>query len=143
MLPGRADDLPVAARPRPSRGDYDLSSLRLAVTGAAVVPVVLIERMRAASLGIDHVVTAFGMTEAVVATMCREGDSAETVATTCGRAIPGMETRIADENGELLRARRLRDARLPRRPRGHRRGDRRRRLAAHRRRRRPSTRPAT
>jgi HIP---CoA ligase len=41
------------------------------------------------------------MTEAVVATMCREDDSAETVATTCGRAIPGMEARIAD-NGELL-----------------------------------------
>ena len=45
-------------------------------------------------LGIDQVVTAFGMTEAVVVTMCRDGDSAETVATTCGRAIPGMETRI-------------------------------------------------
>ncbi len=84
----------------PGRAERDLSSLRLAVTGAAVVPVVLIERMRE-ELGIDQVVTAFGMTEAVVVTMCREGDSAETVATTCGRAIPGMETRIAD-NGELL-----------------------------------------
>jgi len=52
-------------------------------------------------LEIDQVVTAFGMTEAVVVTMCRDGDSAETVATTNGRAIPGMETRIAD-NGELL-----------------------------------------
>ena len=79
----------------PGRADRDLSSLRLAVTGAAVVPVVLIERMRD-ELAIDQVVTAFGMTEAVVVTMCREGDSAETVATTCGRAIPGMETRIAD-----------------------------------------------
>jgi len=96
----------------PNRADYDLSSLRLAVTGAAVVPVVLIERMRAAApegLAIDNVVTAFGMTEAVVATMCREGDSADTVATTCGRAIPGMEARIArpegapdDSEGELL-----------------------------------------
>ena len=64
------------------------------MTGAAVVPVVLIERMRAAgprASAIDNVVTAFGMTEAVVATMCREGDSADTVANTCGRAIPGME----------------------------------------------------
>jgi acyl-CoA synthetase (AMP-forming)/AMP-acid ligase II len=99
----------------PGRADRDLSSLRLAVTGAAVVPVVLIERMRAPApegLGIDQVVTAFGMTEAVVATMCREDDPAELVATTCGRAVPGMETRIAipgsnqplpsGEEGELL-----------------------------------------
>jgi acyl-CoA synthetase (AMP-forming)/AMP-acid ligase II len=89
----------------PGRAERDLSSLRLAVTGAAVVPVVLIERMRE-ELGIDQVVTAFGMTEAVVVTMCREGDSAETIATTCGRAIPGMETRIAAPSdsgaGELL-----------------------------------------
>lgn len=84
----------------PGRAERDLSSLRLAVTGAAVVPVVLIERMRE-DLGIDQVVTAFGMTEAVVVTMCREGDSAETVATTCGRAVPGMEIRI-DDAGELL-----------------------------------------
>ncbi len=87
------------------RDQFDLSSLRLSVTGAASVPVVLIERMRAAApegLGIDQVVTAFGMTEAVVATMCRGDESAETVATTCGRAIPGMQTRIAEETGELL-----------------------------------------
>lgn len=84
----------------PGRAERDLSSLRLAVTGAAVVPVVLIERMRE-ELGIDQVVTAFGMTEAVVVTMCREGNSAETVATTNGRAIPGMEIRTG-EDGELL-----------------------------------------
>ncbi|GAB6984868.1 AMP-binding enzyme [Nocardioides pyridinolyticus] len=69
----------------------------------------LIERMRASApqgLGIDQVLTAFGMTEAVMVTMCREGDSAEIVATTNGRAIPGMETRIAASSdsgaGELL-----------------------------------------
>ncbi len=99
----------LAAR---ARSERDLSSLRLAVTGAAVVPVALIERMRAPApdgLGIDQVVTAFGMTEAVVVTMCRESDSAETVAATCGRAIPGMDIRVdagaaaaGDGSGELL-----------------------------------------
>ena len=108
VLPG-APTIYQSLLAAPGRAGRDLSSLRLAVTGAAVVPVVLIERMRErppVGLGIDHVVTAFGMTEAVVATMCREGDPAELVATTCGRAIPGMETRIVapgdDGAGELL-----------------------------------------
>ncbi|WP_323792250.1 AMP-binding protein, partial [Nocardioides sp.] len=108
VLPG-APTIYQSILAAPARGEHDLSSLRLAVTGAAVVPVVLIERMREPApegLGIDQVVTAFGMTEAVVVTMCRDGDSAETVATTCGRAVPGMETRIADPSedgtGELL-----------------------------------------
>ncbi|GAA1140712.1 FadD3 family acyl-CoA ligase [Nocardioides aquiterrae] len=100
VLPG-APTIFTSLLNAPGRAERDLSSLRLAVTGAAVVPVVLIERMRD-ELQIDQVVTAFGMTEAVVVTMCREGDSAETVATTNGRAIPGMEVRIAEENGELL-----------------------------------------
>ncbi len=103
LLPG-APTIYQSLLTAPGRAGFDLSSLRLAVTGAAVVPVVLIERMRAPGpegLAIDTVVTAFGMTEAVVATMCRPGDSAETVATTCGSAIPGMEARISEE-GELL-----------------------------------------
>lgn len=88
----------------PDRHDFDLSSLRLAVTGAAVVPVVLIERMSAPEgLGIDQVVTAFGMTEAVVVTMCRKGDPSELVATTCGRSIPGMEIRQGDKDELLIR----------------------------------------
>lgn len=104
VLPG-APTIYQSLLAAPGRQDHDLGSLRLAVTGAAVVPVVLIERMRAAApegLGIDQVVTAFGMTEAVVVTMARDGDPAELVATTCGRAIPGMETRTDAETGELL-----------------------------------------
>ncbi len=100
VLPG-APTIYQSLLAAPGRAERDLSSLRLAVTGAAVVPVVLIERMRE-ELGIDQVVTAFGMTEAVVVTMCREDDPAETVATTCGRAIPGMEIRTDPESGELL-----------------------------------------
>jgi len=86
----------------PARATADLSSLRLAVTGAAVIPVVLIERMRD-ELGFDEVLTAFGMTEAVVVTMARPGDPAELVATTSGRAIPHMETRIGERDELLVR----------------------------------------
>ncbi|MEZ0362971.1 3-((3aS,4S,7aS)-7a-methyl-1,5-dioxo-octahydro-1H-inden-4-yl)propanoate--CoA ligase FadD3 [Mycobacterium sp. pUA109] len=85
----------------PDRAEYDLSSLRFAVTGAATVPVVLIERMQA-ELDIDIVLTAYGLTESAgFATMCRPDDDAVTVATTCGRPIADYELRIG-EHGEVL-----------------------------------------
>ena len=84
----------------PDRARLDLSSLRLAVTGAATVPVVLIERMRT-ELRFDTVLTAYGLTEAVVATMCRPADDPHTIAHTCGRAAAGFELCIA-ETGEVL-----------------------------------------
>ena len=99
MLPG-APTIFQTILDHPDRAEYDLSSLRFAVTGAAVVPVALVERMQA-ELGFDIVLTAFGMTEAVVATMCRRDDPPELVARTCGRAVAGFETRIG-EQGELL-----------------------------------------
>ncbi len=84
----------------PDRGAHDLSSLRLAVTGAATVPVALVERMRR-ELSFRSVLTAYGLTEAVVATMCRPGDDPRTVAHTSGRATAGFEVRIG-ETGEIL-----------------------------------------
>ncbi len=85
----------------PARGDYDLSSLRLIVTGATIVPVVLIERLQS-ELGVETVVTAYGQTETSgFITTCRPDDDAVTVATTCGRAFDGMEVRLSDE-GEVL-----------------------------------------
>jgi acyl-CoA synthetase (AMP-forming)/AMP-acid ligase II len=93
----------------PARGDYDLSSLRFAVTGAATVPVVLVERMQS-ELDIDIVLTAYGLTEANgMGTMCRADDDAVTVATTCGRPFADFELRIdagdsgaPGEAGEVL-----------------------------------------
>ena len=85
----------------PGRADRDLSSLRLAVTGAAVVPVALVERMRR-ELSFDTVLTAYGLTEAVVATMCRPGDDPDTVARTSGRAAAGFEVRVAGPDGGAL-----------------------------------------
>ena len=85
----------------PRRTDYDLTSLRFAVTGAAVVPVVLIERMQS-ELDIDIVLTAYGLTEAAgFGTMCSADDDAITVATTCGRPIADFELRL-DDSGEVL-----------------------------------------
>jgi acyl-CoA synthetase (AMP-forming)/AMP-acid ligase II len=83
----------------PQRGAHDLSSLRLAATGAAVVPVELIRRMRE-ELTFKTVVTGYGLTEATgTVTVCRPDDDAETIATTSGRAIPGTETRVVDDSG--------------------------------------------
>jgi HIP---CoA ligase len=83
------------------RDSLDLSSLRLAVTGAATVPVALVERMQA-ELSFDIVLTAYGLTEAVVVTMCRPGDDPKIVATTSGRATAGFEVRLDDKTGEIL-----------------------------------------
>jgi HIP---CoA ligase len=41
------------------------------------------------------VLTAYGLTEAVVATMCRPGDDPRIVASTSGRATAGFEVRLA------------------------------------------------
>jgi acyl-CoA synthetase (AMP-forming)/AMP-acid ligase II len=85
----------------PDRKRLDLSSLRLAVTGAAMVPVALVERMRR-DLTFDTVLTAYGLTEAVVVTMCRPGDDPETIARTSGRATADFEVRIAGRDGRPL-----------------------------------------
>jgi acyl-CoA synthetase (AMP-forming)/AMP-acid ligase II len=78
---------------------FDLSSLRVAVTGAATVPPVLVKRMRE-ELGFRTVVTAYGLTECCgFATICQPDDDVETIAGTCGRAIPGVEMRCADPQG--------------------------------------------
>src|SRR5206468_7867885 len=86
----------------PDRAQRDLSSLRLAVTGAAVVPVALVERMFS-ELGCETVLTAYGLTEATgTVTMCRRDDDAVTVATTSGRAIDDTEVRVVGSDGTAL-----------------------------------------
>jgi len=81
---------------RPPGGAANLSSLRLAVTGAATVAPSLIERMRK-ELGIARVLTGYGLTESCgVVTLSDAADSAARVATSCGRAIPGVEVRCVD-----------------------------------------------
>lgn len=97
MLPG-APSLYEMLLNAPERSDYDLSSLRLGVTGAASVPVQLVRDMRDI-LGFETVVTAYGLTESTgVVSICRPEDEPETIATTSGRAIEGVELICADPN---------------------------------------------
>jgi HIP---CoA ligase len=85
----------------PDRAKFDLSTLRIGVTGAAIVPVALIERMRTELC--PRVVIAYGMTETCgTATVGDPDDDAETIATTVGRPIEGTELRIADPAGNAL-----------------------------------------
>lgn len=81
--------------------DFDTSSLRGAATGAASVPPELIRRMRS-ELGLVDTVTAYGMTECSTITACRRGDDAELIATSVGKAIPGLEVKIAAPDGGPL-----------------------------------------
>ena len=99
MLPGPPTIYQsILAHPR--LGDYDLSNLRLAVTGAAAIPVELIHRMRD-ELGFETIVTGYGLTECCgTVSMCRHDDDPETIATTSGRAIDGIEVKCVDTDGK-------------------------------------------
>jgi acyl-CoA synthetase (AMP-forming)/AMP-acid ligase II len=83
----------------PDRDRHDLSSLRLAVTGAAAVPVEMIRRMRE-ELTFRTIVTAYGLTESCgTVSICRPDDDPETISHTSGRAIDGLEVRVVDDDG--------------------------------------------
>ena len=77
----------------------DIASLRLAITGAARVPVALISDMRE-RLGFETVLTAYGLTENCgLVTMCAPGDPLEVIAGSAGRPVEGVEVRIVDDSG--------------------------------------------
>ena len=83
----------------PARASADLSSLRATITGAAAIAPVLIERIRS-ELGFKTVLTGYGLTETCgIVSLADAGDSAETIATTCGKPMPGVEVRCVDETG--------------------------------------------
>ncbi len=79
-----------------------LSSLRLCITGSAVVPMQLILDMKH-KLGFETVVTGYGLTECSgTATMCRFDDPIEKVAHSSGRAIRDVEVLIVDPHGNEM-----------------------------------------
>ena len=100
VLPG-APTLYQAILDHPDRASYDLSSLRIAVTGAADIPVELIRRVHD-ELPFSIVITGYGLTEGGTATATVPGDDVGTIATTVGRPRPGFEVRIADGEGRAV-----------------------------------------
>ena len=77
----------------------DTSSLHTALIGAAAVPTEIILRMQE-RIGISHVCNGYGLIEGSVVSMTRPDDSVDVVTTTTGRAMPGVEVRIVDDEGE-------------------------------------------
>jgi acyl-CoA synthetase (AMP-forming)/AMP-acid ligase II len=102
VLPG-APTLYQSLLDHPDRGRHDLSSLRVAVTGAADIPVELIRRV-AGELPFSTIVTGYGLTEAGTASATSPDDDPETIATTVGRPRPGFEVRIAGDGDRDLPA---------------------------------------
>ncbi len=86
----------------PSWPTHDLSSLRTAITGAASVPPSLIARLKH-DLGLSRVANFYGLIEGGTISGTRDGDDLETVCTTSGRPLPGIEVRIIDEEGKDLK----------------------------------------
>ncbi|MGO9857719.1 MAG: FadD3 family acyl-CoA ligase [Acidimicrobiales bacterium] len=95
VLPG-APTIYQAILDHPQRDAHDLSSLRVAVTGAADIPVELIRRVHA-ELPFSMIVTGYGLTEGGTASATTAGDDPEAIATTVGRARPGFELRVVGE----------------------------------------------
>jgi acyl-CoA synthetase (AMP-forming)/AMP-acid ligase II len=80
----------------------DVSSLRIAGTGASRVPSELVAAMRD-RLGVP-VVVRYTSTEASLGTGTVPGDPDDVVATTVGRPVPGVTMAIVDEDGRTVPA---------------------------------------
>jgi acyl-CoA synthetase (AMP-forming)/AMP-acid ligase II len=83
----------------PRRSEFDLSSLRHAMIGAASIPPDVVRRVRT-ELHVETVLSAYGLTENhALATLTEPADPPEVVASTVGRPLPEVEVRIVDHVG--------------------------------------------
>jgi acyl-CoA synthetase (AMP-forming)/AMP-acid ligase II len=83
----------------PARGSRDLSALTHAFVGAAVIPEVIVRRMRD-ELGVPSILSAYALTENhAICTATSPDDALETIVTTVGRPLPEVEVRLVDDDG--------------------------------------------
>jgi acyl-CoA synthetase (AMP-forming)/AMP-acid ligase II len=81
----------------PELGRFELSSLRVVITGGAACPVETIRAFRTRIPG--HLIELYGMLETGFHTFTRFEDDPEAVAGTIGRPAPEMALRLIDEHG--------------------------------------------
>jgi acyl-CoA synthetase (AMP-forming)/AMP-acid ligase II len=86
----------------PTFPSTDVSSLRLAASGASRVPPDLLRRMREA-LGVP-VINRYASTEAAIICGTRPDDPDDVVTETLGRPEPSVELRVVDDDGRLVPA---------------------------------------
>jgi len=80
----------------PDLGRFDLSSIRIVITGGASCPVETIRDFRARMHG--HLIELYGMLETGFHTYTRLTDDPEAVTGTVGKAASGMGLRLIDEH---------------------------------------------
>jgi acyl-CoA synthetase (AMP-forming)/AMP-acid ligase II len=83
----------------PERERHDLSTLRVAVTGSADIPVEMVRRVFE-ELPFPTIVSGYGLTEAGTANSTGLADDPEAIATTVGAVRPGFEMRVVNEAGD-------------------------------------------
>jgi HIP---CoA ligase len=85
----------------PADAARDVSSLRVAICGAAAVPPELIRRLLD-RVGLERMINAYGLMEGTVVSMTRAEDPVEVIAGSTGRAVPGVSLRVVDDAGQDL-----------------------------------------
>jgi len=76
-------------------GLHDVSRLRFWLTAGAPIPAALVEEAAARFAGC-RLVSAYGSSEVMMATVCRPEDPIERVASSDGAPVPGVQIRIVD-----------------------------------------------
>jgi cyclohexanecarboxylate-CoA ligase/acyl-CoA synthetase len=76
---------------------HDVSKLRFWLSAGAPIPTTLVEEAATKFAGC-RIVSAYGSSEVMMATVCRPDDSIERVASSDGRPVPGVEVRIVGDD---------------------------------------------
>lgn len=92
----------IAELALPNFKDYDLSTLRTGVMAGSTCPVEVMKRV-ISEMNMHEVAICYGMTEtSPVSTMTRLDDSLERRTQTVGRAMPQLEIKIVDAEGNVV-----------------------------------------